>query len=557
MLSALSIRNIVLIEKLDLSWGHGLHTLTGETGAGKSILLDALGLALGARGDAKLVRHGAAQASVSATFDISANMDVQTLLTQNELLAPDAEMTELILRRVQNTDGRSRAFCNDMPISSGLLRVIGDALIEIHGQHESQSLTDAISQLRLLDDYAGLGEDVAKLGALYNARKLAREELTAFREQAARGAQEAEFLRHALDEITQLAPKAEEAKTLADERNLLINMDKITSGLAELYDLLQGETGGEAIMVQAVKKSAQLVSLAQSRVEHIEQALERARLEIADASSQVSALLSGFTHEPGRLEIVEDRLFALRGLARKHNVTVDELPRLVETLTATYNAIENSDVVLHDLETKCTQAEDAYAVAAQAVCEKRRAAAKTLDAAVNRELPALKLEDGRFVTHIEQLAVADGRADGLDKVSFQVATNKGMAAGALAKIASGGELARFMLALKVSLARGRAVRSLIFDEVDAGVGGAVAEAVGVRLHKLAQGGQVLVVTHSPQVAAQGDHHWRVEKSGGDDGVVSDVIVLDDAARVDEVARMLAGAKITLEARAAAKALIEG
>ncbi|MBL6762204.1 MAG: DNA repair protein RecN [PS1 clade bacterium] len=555
MLLSLSIRDIVLIDRLDLEWQPTLCTLTGETGAGKSILLDALGLATGARGDAGLVRQGCAQGSVTAIFHLTPDHPVQPILIENGLDEGGA-VQELILRRQQSADGRSRAFCNDQPIGVNLLKQIGGALVEIHGQNESQALTDAATQRNLLDNFAGLESDVATLGHLYAAQQEARSALAAYCAELAQASADTEFLTHAIAELQELNPKVGEEVALADERMLLMNAEKIIDDLREAEGFLQGEGSVENALNGALRRLEKAAPEAAGALDEAISAIDRALIEAGEARVAVSDAAARITNDPSRLEEVEGRLFALRGLARKHDTTCDGLPELLVEMDEKLSAIHGGNDRMAELETAVKQCDAAYEKAAMAISEARQAAAGKLDAMVNEELVPLKLDGGKFSTEIERAALEDGTAHGLDRIRFVASTNPGMAPGPIAKIASGGELARFMLALKVSLAAQGHNGTLIFDEVDAGVGGAVAEAVGTRLHRLAQNGQVLVVTHSPQVAARGNHHWQVSKSGENGSVSTSVVALEATARLEEVARMLSGANITDEARAAAQRLLE-
>ena len=553
MLLSLSIRDIVLIDKLDLDWHGNLCTLTGETGAGKSILLDALGLALGARGDAGLVRNGAAQGSVTAIFDISQNKPVLTVLEENGL---QAGARELILRRIQTADGRSRAFCNDAPVSVGLLAQLGSVLVEIHGQNESQALTDARTQRRLLDQFAGIDGDVGTLGDLHSMKIQLEKRLAAHRDALARAAQEADYLITAVAELQALEPQTGEEETLADQRTLLTNAEKIAADLDEAQNFLGGETGVETALNGALRRLEKAAPDAAGKLDGAVTALDRALIEAAEAREAVLVAASEIRHDPAELARVEDRLFALRATARKHNVGCNDLSDVLTQLEQQLTDIDGSADRLAEMEIAYEAAKNAYRDAALKVSVARTKAAGELDEFVNGELAPLKLDGGRFETRVDTGDAEEGGADGIDRISFEASTNPGMALGPIARIASGGELARFMLALKVSLAGSGHIGTLIFDEVDAGVGGAVAEAVGLRLHKLAELGQVLVVTHSPQVAARGDFHWKVSKTSELEAAVTRVNPLDADARLEEVARMLSGANVTSEARAAAGKLLE-
>ena len=557
MLAALSIRDVVLIEKLDLDWQPALCTLTGETGAGKSILLDALGLVTGARGDAGLVRTGNAQGSVTAIFSLAPRHPAQIILRDNDLLNGEEMADEIILRRVQMADGRSRAFCNDQPIGVSLLAEIGRTLVEIHGQNESQSLTDGRTQRHLLDSFGGLKDDVAKIGQLYKQYKDLAAQLNAHRSALTKAAEETAFLTHALEELRLLDPQIGEEQKLVDERDLLMNSEKIMSDLSAAESSFAGDTGIEAMLGAALRNLERVAKLANGQFDSAVQALERALIEAREAHASIVENTTKLTHDPTRQDYVEQRLFAMRDMARKHQIAPDGLADLAQELAQKLKAIEGGSEQLAELEQCLAVAQTRYIKAAQKLSKARAVAATQLDKKVNAELQPLKLDGGKFVTQIATRPADEGSAHGLDDVRFEVATNAGMKLAPIAKIASGGELARFMLALKVALAGSEHTATLIFDEVDAGVGGAVAEAVGVRLHRLAQNGQVLVVTHSPQVAARGDHQWKVEKSNRAGGVVGEVMPLDADARLEEVARMLSGAAITDEARAAARQLLEG
>ncbi len=556
MLVSLSIRDIVLIDRLDLDWQPSLCTLTGETGAGKSILLDALGLATGARGDIGLVRHGREQGSVTAMFQLTETHPAQAILCENGLDEGAGFVRELILRRVQSADGRSRAFCNDQPVGVGLLAQIGGQLIEIHGQNESQALTDAATQRGLLDRFAGVMDAVAALGKHYAARQAAREALADYRAELAQASADTEFLTHAIAELQELNPQADEEAALANERSLLMNAEKIIDDLREAEGLLHGEGGIEKALNGALRRLERAAPEAAGQLDAAVSAIDRALIEAEEARNAVSAASAAIVNDPTRLSHVEERLFALRALARKHEVACDALPTVLADMESKLSAIHGGNERMEELEAAVQQSDAAYAKKALAVSKARQKAAAKLDDMVNGELAPLKLDGGRFTTQIDQNEIEDGAAHGIDKVSFIASTNPGTAPGPIAKIASGGELARFMLALKVSLAAEGNDSTLIFDEVDAGVGGAVAEAVGSRLHRLAQDGQVLVVTHSPQVAARGNYHWQVSKGDTGAGVSTKVVCLEAEARLEEVARMLSGADVTDEARAAARRLLE-
>ncbi len=560
MLSALSIRDIVLIDRLELALAPGLCALTGETGAGKSILLDALGLAIGGRADAGLVGQNAEQGSVTAVFDVAADHPARTILKANDL---DAE-GDLILRRIQAKDGRTRAFINDQPVSVGLLRQVGDALVEIHGQHDERGLLDASGHRALLDSFGGLEAKAAEVRKLWAAASEARLAFAAHEASLAKARAEQDYLRHVVGELDELAPEPGEETTLAEERTLMMHAEKIAGDLAEAEDALSGNGGLEARLNQALRRLSRAAEQAGGRLDTAIAALDRTLVEAAEARDEVERAMRALEFDPARLERAETRLFALRAAARKHNVAVDNLAALADRLRAQLADIEGGEATLAKLAQAADAARAQFLMAAQVLSATRTKAAAKLDQEVARELKPLKLDKAVFRTQVETLRMEDAGPDGLDRVSFLVSTNPGAPLGPLIKIASGGELSRFVLALKVALASRGSAPTLIFDEVDAGVGGAVAEAVGLRLADLSRAAQVLVVTHSPQVAARARHHLRISKGGAKGGetksrvarVATRVDVLDSADRREEIARMLAGATVTDEARAAADRLIE-
>ncbi|MBX3505729.1 MAG: DNA repair protein RecN [Parvibaculum sp.] len=553
MLAALSIRDIVLIEKLDLSLDGGLCTLTGETGAGKSILLDALGLAIGARADAGLVRQGAEQGSVSAVFDLPASHPARAVLGENGFEADG----DIILRRVQTKDGRSRAFINDQPVSVGLLRQVGDMLVEVHGQHDERGLLDASGHRAMLDAFGGFEKQVADLRALWNAASAAREALAAHEALLARAKAEQDYLTHVVGELDELAPQPGEETTLAEERTLMMHSEKIAGDLAEAEEALSGDGGLDARLTVALRRLARAAEQAGGRLDAAIAALDRTLTEAAEARDQIAQAMRALEFDPARLEQAETRLFALRAAARKHNVQVDDLAALADKLRGELQEIEGGEARLAVLKKAAAEAEARYGAAARVLSAERTRAAAKLDKEVMKELKPLKLDKASFKTNIEVLPDGHGGPEGIDRVSFLVSTNPGAPFGPIIKIASGGELSRFVLALKVALASRGSAPTLIFDEVDSGVGGAVAEAVGLRLADLARAVQVVVVTHSPQVAARAQHHFRISKGGEAKAakVATRVETLDAPARREEIARMLAGATVTDEARAAADRLI--
>ncbi|MCF8469470.1 MAG: DNA repair protein RecN [Parvibaculum sp.] len=554
MLAALSIRDIVLIDRLELALDRGLCTLTGETGAGKSILLDALGLAIGARADAGLVRQGADSGSVSAVFDVPGGHEARLLLEENGIEAEG----DLILRRVQTRDGRSRAFVNDQPVSIGLLRQLGDALVEIHGQHDERGLLDASGHRAILDAFGGLEAKVAEMRRLWAASSEAREALGAHEAALARAKAEQDYLTHVVAELDNLAPQPGEETALAEERTLMMHAEKIPAELSEAEEALSGDGGLDARLNLALRRLSRVAEQAGGRLDGAIAALERTLVEAAEAHDQVAQAMASLEFDPQRLEHSETRLFALRAAARKHNVTVDSLAALAENLRGQLAGIEGGEAKLAALRKVADEAASAYLAHARALSQARIKAAAKLDQEVKKELKPLKLDKASFKTDVDVLPEEQGGPDGIDRVSFLVSTNPGAPLGGLIKIASGGELSRFVLALKVALASRGSAPTLIFDEVDSGVGGAVAEAVGLRLAELSNAAQVIVVTHSPQVAARARHHFRISKGGAKSAkIATSVETLDAPQRREEIARMLAGATVTDEARAAADRLIGG
>jgi len=554
MLLGLTIRDVVLIERLDLAFHAGLCVLTGETGAGKSILLDALGLALGMRAESGLVRHGAEQAVVTAEFALSRRHPARHLLGEAGF---DSGGDTLIVRRAVAADGRSRAFIDDQPASIGLLKQLGELLVEVQGQFEQQGLLDPATHRQALDAYGGYHAESAALAAAWRAwRELAKERAAAEAALAKARADE-DYLRHALAELDALEPRDGEETALAEQRSLLMNREKLIEALDAALSELAGERGGERALNAAARQLERLRDKAAGRLDAAIAALERAATETAEAVAQIEAAARGLGRDSATLEKVEERLFALRTLARKHGVALGALPRLRTEIGERVAALDTGGDAVTRLSRREQEARQAYVAAAESVGRKRRQAAKALDAAVMRELGPLKLDKARFASVLTPLGEEQWGEHGFERVHFEVATNPGLPPEPLAKIASGGELSRFMLALKVVMARTSPVPTLVFDEVDSGVGGAVAAAVGERLHRLGKELQVLVVTHSPQVAARGAHHWRVAKQQAQARTLTRVEELSADERREEIARMLSGSAITAEARAAAASLMAG
>ncbi|MBO6781727.1 MAG: DNA repair protein RecN [Alphaproteobacteria bacterium] len=558
MLLELSIRDVVLIDRADLSFGPGLSALTGETGAGKSILLDAFGLTLGARSDSGLVRSGAERATVSATFDESVRGDIADLLDEADIVIDAGE--DVILRRVVGKDGRSRAFVNDQPVSVGLLRQIGDALVEIHGQFERFSLAEAAQQRNALDAFAGLSGQRDKVAQLHAAWRTAADTRRAALEAASASQHEADELRAALDELERLDPREGEEAELTSRRQLLQNATRLVETLNEASDALSGEPGADILLQRAARLLERDDAIAGGRLAPVIASLDKAGAELAEAVQELNSVAHALDADPGELETVEERLFALLAAARRHGVSADELPLVREQVATRLLAIDDRDNHLDALSQAVETSRRAYSEAAEKLSAARQKAARRLDKEIMQELPPLKLENAALATRVSRLDEGDWSATGIDAVAFEVSTNPGAEPGPLGKIASGGELSRFMLALKVVLAGTSGSRTIVFDEVDTGIGGATAAAVGTRLADLAGGGenqQILVVTHSPQVAASARAHLRVEKQSGGNSNRTDVTLLDPDARREEIARMLAGAEITDEARAAAERLLSG
>jgi len=552
MLISLSIRDVVLIERLDLSFAAGLSVFTGETGAGKSILLDSLGLALGARAESGLVRFGAAQSSVTAQFDPAPDHPARALLAEQDMDAGDAS---LVLRRVLTADGRSRAYVNDQPVSVGLLRRIGDALVEIHGQFESHGLLDSATHQGVLDAFGGLEAHkglTASAWEDWRAAKAARAEAEA---SLAKARAEEESLRQMFEDLDTLDPKPGEEAALAQSRAVMMHGEKLLEAMNAAQTALTGRGEVESALRTAQRALERVAERAEGKLDGVIAALDRAAVEAAEATGLLERASSEIDLDPRHLEKVEERLFALRSAARKHGVPPDDLAPLRDRLGRQLAELEGGGGDLARLARQEQNARIAYVELARALSKSRCAAAAALDTAVAAELPPLKLEKARFQTRIAALEETAWGANGLDAVGFEVATNPGSPPGPLGKIASGGELSRFMLALKVVLARVSPTPTIVFDEVDSGIGGAVAAAVGDRLGRLAQTLQILVVTHSPQVAARGLHHYRVAKAETKGAVVTGVDQLPASARQEEIARMLSGETVTDQARAAAAALM--
>ncbi len=552
MLTGLSIRNLVLIEALDLSFEAGLTALTGETGAGKSILLVSLGLALGGRSDARLVRDGADQASVSASFEIDADHPAGALLAEQGL---DGLNGELILRRILGTDGRSRAFVNDQPVSVSLLRSMGARLAELHGQFDQTGLLDTATHRQLLDDFGGHREELAAVADAWARLTAARSTLDRAEREADEARRDEDYLRHIHGELSELAPTADEEASLVAERTRLANSGKLIEAAHEAIAAVGPDSRANEALGAATRALEKAAALAPDLVQPVVAALDRASIELSEVHSAAVELAAQSDAEPVRLETIDDRLAALRDAARKHRCEVGQLPLLLDRIEQRLTSIDDSSGTLAEVRRQADEADLAYRSAVGALSKARRAAAGALDAAIARELPPLKLDRARFTARVTALDERRASASGVDRIAFEVATTPGAEPGPIGRIASGGELARIMLALKVVLAQDDGPGTMIFDEVDSGVGGATAAAVGERLVRLGAQAQVLVVTHSPQVAARARQHWRVARTDRDDSAVASVCLLDERERREEIARMLSGAAVTDEARAAATALM--
>ena len=556
MLTALSIRDIVLIEKLDLDLEAGLSVLSGETGAGKSVLLDFLGLALGGRGDAGLVRAGADQGSVTAAFYVPENAQIQAMLDDAGIEADE----ELVVRRIQKKSGASRALVNDQPVSVSFLKTLGAALCEIHGQHEARALVDVSGHRRLLDAFGGLQGKLGKVSALWVELAETRTELEAHRAKLAKAEAEQAFLEHATTELRELAPQEGEEAKLADTRQVMMNSENFSALVESAQRALAGDGTLEGKLNGVLRKMEMRRDEAGGRFDEACVALDRVVLEMNEARSVLETTAQRFEFNADVLEKSETRLFALRALARKHKVSVDDLAGLLVRFENDLDAIEHGEQRLNELERREKKALEEYLDKARALSAARCKAAAKLDKAVMAELGPLRLEKARFETQV----VADedkAGPQGIDRIEFMVSANPGSPVASMIKVASGGELSRFMLALKVVLAASGSAPTLIFDEIDTGVGGAVADAIGKRLGQLSDGLQVLAITHSPQVAARADDHMLISKisevGAGDERAVTRVAKLASHARREEIARMLSGAEITDEARAQADRLMAG
>ena len=553
MLRTLSIRNVVLIERLDLTFENGLSALTGETGSGKSILLDALGLATGMRADTDLVRQGQNQSAVTAEFDAPNDPELSGLLEKQGVEIEDA----LILRRLVNKDGRSRAFINDQPVSVGLLRQVGDQLVEVHGQMEVHGLLDPATHGGYVDAFGKLEKIRSQVAKAYQVWKTAERSLRRAVQDLEAAKKDEEFLRHAVEELAGMNPKENEEEELAQMRAVMMFGEQVVETLDEAFEDLNAGAGVESGIRSALQKLERAKDKAGGKLDAAVDALDRALVELTDGVSELETAAGSMDVDPSQLEQVEDRLFALRALARKHGVEVPDLPRLHQEFNEKLQSLESGSAHLDTLCRELEISKAAFVEVAGKLTAGRKKAAKAIDKAVQAELPPLKLEAAKFHTHPEPISENDWNENGCERLTFEVQTNPNTAMGPIHKIASGGELARLMLALKVVLADAVSVPSIVFDEVDAGIGGAAAAAVGERLAQLSGELQVMVVTHSPQVAALANQHWRITKTGDSKASHTSVDPLAPEDRTEEIARMLAGAEVTDAARAAAVQLLSG
>ena len=553
MLVQLSIRDIVLIERLDLGFEAGLSVLTGETGAGKSILLDSLSLALGGRGDGGLVRHGEDKGQVTATFEVGMDHPARLLLRENGL----DDDGDLIFRRVQSADGRTKAYVNDQAVSVQMMRQLGQHLVEIHGQHDDRALVDTNAHRALLDAFAGLSDEVTSVQGLYRTWKDAERGLKVHRAKVEAAAREADYLRSSVEELEALSPRDGEEEELAERRSVMQKSERIAGDIAEASEFLNGNASPVPIIASMMRRLERKSHEAPGLLEDTVQLLDAALDNLSNAQMEVEAALRRTEFDPRELERVEERLFALRAAGRKYSVPVSDLPALAERMVTDLADLDAGEEKLAKLEAQLGVVRADFDRAALSLSDKRRNAAAALSDAVMAELPALKLERARFTVEVTSDA-SSATADGIDVVEFHVQTNPGTRPGPIMKVASGGELSRFLLALKVALADRGSAPTLVFDEIDTGVGGAVADAIGQRLKRLSKTVQVLSVTHAPQVAARASTHLLIAKGPAGDGterIATRVATMQPEHRTEEIARMLAGASVTDEARAAAARLL--
>lgn len=558
MLTALTIKNVVLIESLLIEFDKGFCALTGETGAGKSILLDSLGLALGARAETSLVRHGTDQASVTAEFFLPDDHPAFAVLRDNDIDVDENDVHALVLRRSVTKDGRSRAFINDAPVSVGLLNKLGQEIVEIHGQFETQGLLDVKTHQGLLDGYAGIHH--ATLSVVWDKWRQAMSAYEQAKADMEKASEEEEYLRFSLKELDEISPQDDEEGSLTVLRDKLMHRDQLIECLNAAMSALSGDDGADRGLSSAWRALDKIVVYGGQTVKDGLDAVNRATSEVQEATAQLQSALADVDESEYNLQEIDERLFALRGLAKKHKCSIADLIEVREAIGQKLSILESQDTHLDDLAAQVSKAKQEYKAKAIEVSHKRKAAAKDLDGLIGAELPPLKLDKARFVTDITAFEDDEGKwnAKGIDQIRFLVATNPGQEPGLLHKVASGGEMSRFMLAIKVIMAQVGTVPTFIFDEVDTGIGGSTAAAVGERLERLSKERQILVVTHAPQVAARADNHYIVHKSDSPDGTVQTSITAldDDKERREEIARMLSGEQVTEEARGAAGKLLE-
>lgn len=551
MLKSLSIKNVVLIDKLDLDFPNGFIVFSGETGAGKSILLDSLGLVLGKRAETSMIRSGVDKLSVAAVFEVSTkNTALQKLCTEYDLEYSD----EIIIKRSLSVDGKSKIFFNDLPITQKLLKEIGALLVEVHGQFDNQGLLNSATHREVLDSYGNFSNELKDLSEKFSAWKKVQKELLQERETIEKAKSDEDNLRHWLDEFEKLAPKENEAQGLESRRKEMMNSEKIAENLDAAYKAIT-QTDVRGNIRQALSAVLRLNALVDDKYAAISEVLDTALINLEEAEEEIAQASNEINFSADDINHLEERLFALKSLARKHNVTPEFLLDVWNDLSHKLQVLDNSENHLIELQKKEKQSKEEYLKAAQHISDLRKQKAVELDTKIMQQLPDLKMEKARFITEITQKDENAWTEAGIDEICFKVSTNPSTPLGSLNKIASGGELARFMLALKVNLAQSSEVSTMIFDEIDTGIGGATAQAVGEKLAALGQKVQVLVVTHSPQVAALSSCHFKVEKSSIDNITYTTVKLLDEQHKTEEIARMLAGETISNEARAAAKVLI--
>lgn len=554
MIVSLTIKDIVLIDRLQMDFEDGLCVLSGETGAGKSILLSGIGLAIGARGGRELIRYGKDQGSVSADFSLGKKHKVWSMLDEQGL---DYDMGQIILRRIITRDGRSRAFINDQSVSISFLKLVGSTLVEIHGQHDERGLLNPSGHRDLLDEFGDYAELLKEVGQNYANLTALKQALSEEQGKLELAQKDEDYIRHNLEELFELNPVIGEEEELAKERARMMQGETLSEGLGELLNKLLSDKGVDTVLRMTLRKIERMASQAPGLLDNVSGSLERAADETAEGISALEEIIRNLEFNPYDLENTEERLFALRAAARKHNCQPDQLTEVKKDFEEKLAALEYGDEEVRRLISEVKSAEAIFEKNVALLSSERKKTASELDKEVNKELPALKMEKASFKTAFEDVLKENWNAGGGERVDFRVSTNPGAPFGGLIKIASGGELSRFILALKVVLARKTSVATLIFDEIDQGVGGAVANAVGERLSHLASKAQILVITHSPQVAARGASHWLINKNtSGDQGMTTAVTPLIDGQRREEIARMLAGAEVTEEARAAADNLLK-